>query len=278
MKLERKFLQLLLIGSSAVAQLASAATLSEAGILVTGDGSQHFKQCSTCPDEPVLDSDVQGGNNVSSAETTGAANNSFSWLAAGTLVGPNALPVLKARAEAQNPSIEEPTLGIGTVSAVASAQGLQLYHYSGTEPGTYTITFTVNGVLDGDDESIDAGISVFSSEFISKPDGGFPHPELASAQVIKTARTTNGSFVDGSSITFSVGENEDFFVSAFLIADALFVDAHSVTGVADAAHTMTASFTAGDVSLLTAVPEPSTYGMLLVGLGLLGCARWRRTS
>ena len=82
MKLERKFIQLLLIGSSAVAQLASAATLSEAGILVTGDGSQHFKQCSTCPDEPVLDSDVQGGNNVSSAETTGAANNSFSWLAA----------------------------------------------------------------------------------------------------------------------------------------------------------------------------------------------------
>ena len=256
MKLQRNFLQLALIVSGAVAHLASADPLSAPGILVTGDGSQHFKQCSTCPDEPVVDSDVKGGNNVGSAETTGAANNSFSWLASGTLVGPNALPVLKARAEAQNPSIADPSLGIGTVSAVATAQGLQLYHYSGTVAGTYTITFTVNGLLDGDDESIDAGLSAFGSEFISKPDGGFPHPLLASARLSKTASTTNGSFVDDRSITFSVGANDDFFVSAFLIADALFVDAHSVTGAADASHTMTASFTAGDVSLLTPVRSP----------------------
>jgi len=99
--------------------------------------------------------------------------------------------------------------------------------------------------------------------------------QLASARLAKTASTTNGSFVDSSSITFTVGANADFFVSAFLIADALFVDAHSVTGVADAAHTMTASYTAGNVSLLTPVPEASTYGMLLMGLGLLSCV-WRR--
>ena len=125
MKLERNFLQLILIvsGVGMMAHLASAATLSEPGILVNGDGSQHFRKCSTCPDEPLLDSDEKGGNNVGSAETTGAANNSFSWLAAGTLVGPNALPVLKARAEAQNPSIADPSLGIGTVSAVATARG-----------------------------------------------------------------------------------------------------------------------------------------------------------
>jgi len=278
MELKRNLVQLALIASSAVAQLASAATLSEPGILVNGDGSQHFKQCSTCPDEPLLDSDEQGGNNVGSAETTGAANNSFSWLAAGTLVGPNALPVLKARAEAQNPSIEDPSLGIGTVSAVATARGLQGYHYSGTEAGTYTITFTVNGVLDGDDESIDAGISALSSEFVFNPDGGLQRRGLASARLAKTASTTSGSFVDSRSITFSVGANEDFFVSAFLIADALFIDAISVTGVADASHTMTASFTAGNVSLLTPVPEPSTYAMLLMGLGLLACVGWRRRS
>ena len=108
MKLTRNFLRLALIVSSAVAQLASAATLSAPGILVNGDGSQHFRKCSTCPDEPVLDSDEKGGNNVGSAETTGNATNSFSWLASGTLVGPNALPVLKARAEAQNPSKRTP--------------------------------------------------------------------------------------------------------------------------------------------------------------------------
>ena len=278
MKLARNLLQLALIVAGAVAHLASAATLSAPGILVDGDGSQHFRKCSTCPDEPFLDSDEKGGNNVGSAETTGAANNSFSWLASGTLVGPNALPVLKARAEAQNPSIADPSLGIGTVSAVATARGLQEYHYSGTVAGTYTITFTVDGLVDGDDESIDAGVSALSSELVFNPDGGFQRRVLASDRLTKIARLGSGSFADSRSITFSVGANDDFFVSAFLIADALFVDANSVTGVADAAHTMTASFTAGDVSLLTAVPEPSTYGMLLVGLGLLGCAGWRRTS
>ena len=155
---------------------------------------------------------------------------------------------------------------------------MQGYHYSGTEAGTYTITFTVNGVLDGDDESIDAGVSALSSEFVFSQDGGFHRRVLASDRLTKIARWTNGSFVDSSSITFSVNANADFFVSAFLIADALFVDAHSVTGVADAAHTMTASYTAGNVSLLTPVPEPSTYGMLLMGLGLLGWAGWRRMS
>ena len=123
MELKRSFVQLALIMSGAVAQLASAATLSAPGILVNGDGSQHFKRCSTCPDEPLLDSDEKGGNNVGSAQTTGGAVNSFSWLAAGTLLGPNALPVLKARPEAQNPSIADPSLGIGTVSAVATARG-----------------------------------------------------------------------------------------------------------------------------------------------------------
>ena len=61
MKLERNFFQLALIVSGAVAHLASAEPLSAPGILVVGDGSQHFKKCSTCPDEPLLDSDVKGG-------------------------------------------------------------------------------------------------------------------------------------------------------------------------------------------------------------------------
>jgi hypothetical protein len=277
MKLGRNFLQALIV-SGAVMHLASAATLSAPGILVNGDGSQHFRKCSTCPDEPVLDSDEKGGNNVGSAETSGGAANSFSWLASGTLVGPNALPVLKARAEAENPSVADPSLGIGTVSAVASARGLQGYHYSGSEAGTYTITFTVDGLVDGDDESIDAGISALSSELVFNPDGGFQRRVLASDRLTKVARLGNGSFADSRSITFSVDANEDFFVSAFLIADALFVDSVSLTGVADASHTMTASFTAGDVSLLTLVPEPSTYGMMLVGLVLLGCAGRRRAS
>src|SRR5262245_42224381 len=139
MELKRNFVQLALLLSGAVASLASAATLDVPGILVNGDGSQHFRKCSTCPDEPLLDSEEKGGNNVGSAETTGGAANSFFWLAAGTLRGLNGLPVLKARAEAQNPALLDPSLGVGTVSAVATARGLQEYHYSGTEAGTYTI-------------------------------------------------------------------------------------------------------------------------------------------
>ena len=133
---------------------------------------------------------------------------------------------------------------------------------------------TKDGLLDGDDESIDAGVAAFSSEFILKPDGGFPHQQLASARLTQIASSTNGSFAENRSITFSVGANDDFFVSAFLIANALFVDANSER----VSQTMTASFTAGDASLLTPVPEPSPYGMMSIGLGLLGCAGWRRTS
>jgi len=126
--------------------------------------------------------------------------------------------------------------------------------------------------------AFDAGISALSSELVFNPDGGFQRRVLASDRLTKIARLGSGSFADSRSITFSVGANDDFFVSAFLIADALFVDANSMTGVADAAHTMTASFTAGNVSLLTPVPELSTYGMLLIGLGLLSCAGWPRRS
>jgi hypothetical protein len=89
------------------------------------------------------------------------------------------------------------------------------------------------------------------------------------------ASSTNGSFSDSNSITFTVGAGDDFFVQAFLIAGSLFTDAGSVAGAADASHTMTASFTAGDVSLLTPIPEPGMFSMLLAGVVLLGFAARR---
>lgn len=254
--------------------LADAAVLNAPGVLVDGFGKHVFKQCSTCPDEGSSDGDTQGGDGVDNATTSGAGNG-FLWLASATLVGPNALPVLKARAETVNPS-----QGLGLVSANAIAQGLQAYHYAGTEDGSYTITFTVDGSLTGDDESIDAGIFASSSKLVSGADGPV-RPRLSQlARVTKSARTTPGAFSDSNSITFNVGAGEDFFVQAFLIANAFFVDAGSLQGVADASHTFTASFTAGDVSLLRTfaslpaqVPEPATFGMALAGLVALGLIR-----
>ena len=118
---------------------------------------------------------------------------------------------------------------------------------------------------------------------------GPTHPGLApTTRITKSARTTNGAFADSNSITFNLAAGQAFFVKAFLIANALFVDEASLPGAADASHTFTASFTAGDVSLLTPfavasvppvqVPDPATFGMLLTGLVSLGFARRRRPS
>ncbi|NJD06284.1 MAG: hypothetical protein FIA97_07265 [Methylococcaceae bacterium] len=273
MKQKMSFVLLTLIALSGASNFAHAAILSAPGILVDGSGKHIFKQCSTCPDEGSSDSDTKGGNGVGSAETTGVGNG-FSWLASGTLLGPNGLPVLKARAE-----VVDPLQGLGSVTANATAQGLQEYHYSGVQDGTYTITFSVNGLLDGDDESIDAGLTVLSSEIIQGADGP-RHPSLApTTRITKVASSTNGSFSESSSVSFTVGAGQDFLVQEFLIASALFVDASSLVGTADAAHTMTASFTAGDVSLLTpvvAVPIPAALGLMLAGLGAVGCIARRR--
>lgn len=270
----------LFVALIALTNFADAAVLNATGILVDGSGKHIFKQCSTCPDEGSSDADTQGGDGVGSATTIGAGDG-FKWLASGTLTGPNSLPVLKARAETIT-ALE----GLSSTTASAIAQGMQQYHYSGTEDGTFTLTFNLDGLLDGEDESIDAGLSAFSTEIVLGPDGP-GHPGLAPlVRIIKTARTTPGSFSDSASTSFTVGAGADFFVKAFLITQSTFLDGLSLAGAADASNTFTASFTAGDVSLLTPtiaapaadVPEPGTLGTLLTGLVSLGFARRRRPS
>ena len=266
---------LVLLASGAFASSASAAPLSSPGILVNGSGSHFFKVCSTCPTVGGTEGDSDGGDFVGAAETTGQVGNFHNWLAEGVLVGPNALPVLKARAEAQNPLLDDPTLGIGTTSSTASAQGLQEYHYAGTEDGTYDLTFTVDGLVSGDGESISAGLTVFGSDYDPFLEGEFQITRIAGASLTHSATTTNGSFSDSRTITFDVGAGEDFFVLAFLSGNAFFSDngdgTGSEAGVADASHTFTASFTAGDVSLLSTVPEPSIGGLLIGAIGVLAC-------
>jgi hypothetical protein len=265
-----------LVASSVLASAALAVPLSAPGILVSGSGSHFFKVCSTCPNDGSFDFDSDGGNYVGAAETTGFADTYYSWLADGVLVGPNALPVLKARAEAMDPSLSNPMVGIGTTSATADAQGLQEFHYSGTEDGTYTITFHV-GTVFGDGETIGAGLSVLTSDYDPFTEGGLYNARIAYAELSESASVANGQFSETRDITFDVTADEDFFVLAYLTANAFFSDGGSMEGVADASHTFTASFTAGDVSLLTVVPEPATFASALLGLAAVAWARRGRS-
>jgi hypothetical protein len=267
----RSFAGFTLLFSFTFAAIASATPLHAPGIAVGGSGSHFFKVCSTCPNDGSFDSDDQGGDGVGAALSTGFADTFYSWLAEGVQVGPNALPVLKARAEAMNPSLTNPHIGIGTTSATAEAQGLTEYIYSGTTDGTYTISFHVDGTILGDDESTDAGVSIFNEHYVPELEGEFQHTFIAGARVSDRADLSLGQFADGKDVTFTVTPGQTFFVASFLTANALFTDCCSEAGVADVSHTFTADFTAGDTSLLSlvaAAPEPEQ--VLLVLLALLG--------
>ncbi|MDH3209434.1 MAG: PEP-CTERM sorting domain-containing protein [Burkholderiaceae bacterium] len=252
------------------ANLAVADPLGAPGVSVLGAGLHSYKECSTCPDEGSNQSEVAGGNGIANATTTFFDNAAFSWFAAGSLAGDNALPELNAYAQAK-----VPPLGLGFVSASASALGLQKYHYTGTEDGSYEITFTVDGSLSGDGESVNAGVTAFSSDYDPLLEGAGQNTLLASNSMSIDASLTSGPFAENRSISFNIGAGEDFFVLAFLNANAFWADGLSLPGIADAANTMKASFTAGDVALLLAVPEPTTYAMMLAGLGMVAYASRR---
>jgi hypothetical protein len=246
--------------------------LTEPGVVVSGSGRHFYKVCSTCPDQGSSGFDAEGGNGVASATT--AFDGPFSWFASAALVGENALPELKAYAEAIQPAT------IGYVSASASAQGLQRYHYSGTTDGTYSITFAVDGTLFGDAEAINASVSVWSSDYNPLVEGQPHGTQLAAAFLTEIASTTVSPFDESRTLTFDIGADEDFFVVAALSAQAFWSDGGSAEGYADASKTMTAAFTGGNLafltpSLQTSVPEPSCGGLVLAGIGALGYRRRR---
>lgn len=127
----------------------------------------------------------------------------------------------------------------------------------------------------GDDESISAGVSVFGPNYDPVLEGEFQHTLIAGIQLEDKAGSTNGQFADGRDLTFTVTPGENFFVLAFLSANALFTDCCSEDGVADASHTFSGSFSAGDLSLLSPLPEPWSGALVLLGAALALSARRR---
>lgn len=239
------------------------ARLTEPGIEVSGSGTHWFKLCSTCPDDGSRASDSNGGNGYPSAISQ--FNDIYTWLAAGSLTGAQSLPELKALAKVDVPNT------IGYVSATASAQGLQAYRYTGTETKNYTITFSVAGVLTGNTtESISGGMNVWGGTF--NPNAEIPGTILGrdSATAHADASASSTQVNESRSISFSLNPGQDFFITAYLNANAFWSDGGDIAGTADAAHTMTAQFTAGDTAFLstfaTVVPLPPSILYLLSGI------------
>jgi len=255
-----------LLLSLILAPVASA-TLTRPGVEASGSGSRSFKVCSTCDPDQEYEYHTDGGSGVGVAVSEGFADIYYEWFAEGVLRGPNLLPVLKASAFALEPGASDPDfLGIGYTSATASAQGLEQFHYAGTADAIYEITFQVNGSIAGDYESIEAGLAVYGSDYTGAGEGSGYVPPVASASMRKTA--TNGAFADSRTVSFLIAPDTDFFVFAYLSANAFFADATNEAGGADASHTFNASFTAGDTSLLSFVPEPALGGLVLLALGI----------
>ena len=245
-------------------QSAQAAPLTEPGIFVFGSGANSYKVCSTCPDEGTNAQDSSGGNGYTSATTE--YNGIFSWYASGSLTGPNSLPELGVSAE-----VLPNQIGIGYVQATSSAQGLQTFHYSGDTTQTYEITFSVTGSLLGDAETISAGMNVYGGHYQTNSE--IPGDPLGADSMQVSADPLNASpitFDESRTITFVLAPGQDFFITAYLTANAYFSDYGSLAGYADASHSMTISFTGGDTSLISvaSVPIPPSAVLLASGLAL----------
>lgn len=253
------FCQVVLLLSASTSTYS--AILSSPGISVFGSGTHWYKVCSTCPDEGSSLSDSSGGNGIANAATSHAGL--YSWSASGILTGSNSLPELKAYTEVTVPNT------IGYVSASSTAQGFQNYHFDGTSPESYTITFSVDGTLKGDTESISAGANVWGGEF--NPNVEIPGIRLGSNFLVVKADplVSVKNFNESRSITFEVTPGQDFFVTNYLTSSAFWSDSGNVAGYADAGHTMNMSFTAGNTALLSLVTVPLPPAFSLMGMGLL---------
>jgi hypothetical protein len=257
----------------------------QAGVFADGSIRSLFLICSTCT--PASETDDQQhaggfGNNgpaiVGGFDQRGTGTASYD--ARAIILGPNVLPELKADASAAPGIGTHPGFsGTGAYFFTSSADtnARQYYTYHGLTPETYTISYVLKGQALGatpEDEpliTVSGGVTLFD-------DGDKLGGELPMGHVVDSSQKSFSgsahSFLDGGTVSITVDPGHSFYLSAFLSAGV----AAQADGIADAGHTFTTSFTAGDTSLLTGllptspVPEPSTYGMLALGLSLVAAA------
>jgi hypothetical protein len=274
--------------SLALCAVAHAAPGDQAGVFVDGSIHSLFRICSTCPTPSEVDDQRTAGGFGSNGpaiasgfDTRGTANASYDGRA--LIVGGSLLPELHAAASAvpgigSHVGFSAP--GAYLLSSSASTRAVQYFSYRGAVPETYRISYVIRGGAFGasaDDEplvTVSGGLALFD-------DGDKLGGELPLGHTVdRSQKTFTGAahdFVDGGTVSITVAPGQSFYLSAFLSAGVAQVD-----GVADASHSFTSRFTAGDPSLLTAalaaspVDEAPAAALLALGLAGLGAVRWRR--
>lgn len=267
----------------------------QAGAFAEGRISSRFIICSTC-DQPsdVLSTQTAGGigNNGPAivGDTEAAGTGTADYGARAIIFGPTFLPELRAEASATpgiGPHAGFSGNGAYFFTATSTAHADQYFTYIGRSPATYTIGFSFKGDAEGanlNDEpfvTISGDIALFDDRNRS---GEFPKGH----QVDEFQKTVNGT--DGKKFDFegdvsiTVNRGDSFYLSTFLDATVT----GDAEGFADASHTFTTSFTAGDTSLLVAklgdsvipatpVPEPATWTLMILGfVAVAGLACRRR--
>jgi hypothetical protein len=195
------------------------------------------------------------------------------------------LPELRADARA-TPGIGEhegfSELGFYDFNAVAVSRAVQYFTYTGTVPESYTMTYTLSGFAGSTlpaPTPTDEGLISVGAVVALFDDGDKLGGELPLGRVVDIDRiSVNGSahdFRESGSVSITLDPGDVYYLSASLTAQV----AVGGQGIADAGQTLTIAFTEGDTSrlnVLLAVPEPSTYVLVVLGLVLTGALLRRR--
>ena len=261
---------------------AHAATPGDqAGVFVFGSVSYLFRICSTCP-EPTggLDSGSDGAFGSfgpAIVEGFGArGEGEASFAARARILGFEGAPELRADARAfpgigTHEGFSEP--GFYDFNALATSRGSQYYIYTGTTTQTYTMDYTISGFAGStlasptpEDQSligVSGGLTLFD-------DGDKLGGELPMGRVVDIDRIsvngTAGEFRQSGSVSITLDPGDAYYLAAFLSAQVSI----GGQGIADAGHTLTIDFTAGNTAellpLLPSIPEPATYALMALGL------------
>jgi hypothetical protein len=272
---------IVLLAPNAVTRAATPG--DQTGVFSSGSVTYLFRICSTCPQPTgVLDSGSSGGFGsfgpaiVAGLGARGEGDGSFA--ARARILGSEGVPELRADARAKpgigtHEGFSEP--GFYDFNAVALARGSQYFTYSGTTTQTYTMAYSIDGFASStlpsptpEDESlisVSGGVTLFD-------DGDKLGGELPMGRVVDIDRiSVNGSahtFRQSGSVSITLDPGDSYYLAAFLSAQVSI----GGQGIADAGHTLTIDFTAGNTAqlapLLPSVPEPATYVLMSLGLGL----------
>lgn len=221
------------------------------------------------------------GSVAAAGSAIGGPNANLSVFSTATFGSGNSLPVLRAYADGRvevgaHPNFSSTCCYVTYGTALARAA--QYYTFLGTSPQNYSITFFVDGVITaGQFGGITGSLAIANG--IPDAFGELPYGDNLAVDNLTFGGS--GVWAGSRTVSFTMNPGDNFYVLASLFAQ---VDPFG-DGWSDAANTMTASFTAGDVSLLTptiqgvvppstVVPEPST--MLLLATGLFAVAAIRR--